>query len=166
MSFGRPTDYRPEFCDKIIELGAQGCSIVEFAAELGCTSKQTLFNWAAAHPDFMEAFTRAKILAEAAFSKRTRENLLNRDFNAKGAEFYGRAYLQIADTAKSSIKGIESAKTLEEKSDLVIDAALSGEIAADIAESLVRTICARAGLKIDEIEKRLQILHEKLEIQK
>lgn len=56
--FGRPTDYRPEFCDKVVEWGRLGKSKAWMAAELG-VSKQTVYDWEAAHPNFLEATTRA-----------------------------------------------------------------------------------------------------------
>jgi hypothetical protein len=59
MTIGRPTLYKPEYCEQIIELGKQGKSIVQMACEFGVI-KQTLDNWAAEHPDFLVAFTRAK----------------------------------------------------------------------------------------------------------
>jgi transcriptional regulator with XRE-family HTH domain len=49
---GRPTDYRPEFCEQIIEFGKKGYSESQVAAEFGVTRK-TLNNWEAEHPDFL-----------------------------------------------------------------------------------------------------------------
>lgn len=55
----RPTDYRPEYCDLVIEQGKLGKSVTQMAVACGVV-KQTLFNWAAEHPEFLDAFTRAK----------------------------------------------------------------------------------------------------------
>jgi len=54
----RPTDYRPEFCERVIEYGKQGKSKTWMAAEFDVT-KQTLLNWERAHPEFLDAMTRA-----------------------------------------------------------------------------------------------------------
>ena len=35
MPAGRPTDYRPEYCERVIELGRLGMSVVEMAADIG-----------------------------------------------------------------------------------------------------------------------------------
>jgi hypothetical protein len=56
----RPTDYRQEYCEQVIDFGKQGKSVAWMAAELG-VSKQTLHNWTEAHPEFLDAFTRAKL---------------------------------------------------------------------------------------------------------
>jgi hypothetical protein len=55
-TFGRPTDYRPEFCEMVIEWGKLGKSKAWMAAELGI-AKQTLYDWEKAHPDFLYATT-------------------------------------------------------------------------------------------------------------
>ncbi len=56
--FGRPTAYRPEFCEMVIEWGKLGKSKTWMAAELD-VSKQTFYDWEKAHPDFLDATTRA-----------------------------------------------------------------------------------------------------------
>lgn len=64
MPAGRPTAYKPEYCDAVIELGRAGKSKVQMAAEFD-VCKQTLLNWADAHPEFMDALTRAETQAQA-----------------------------------------------------------------------------------------------------
>ena len=51
---GRPTIYRPEMCEQVIEWGKLGKSRSWFAAELG-TSRQMLLEWEAIHPEFSVA---------------------------------------------------------------------------------------------------------------
>jgi hypothetical protein len=162
---GRPTSYNPEYCQVIEQLGADGLTVIELAVSLG-VKKQTLYDWAALHPDFADAFTRAKESSEAFFTRTVRENLSNRDFNAKGAEFFGRAYHSMQAEALSAIPNWKEAKTLEEKCDKIIDAALDGAISHERGESLTRMICARAGLKLDDVEKRIELLNQKLESMK
>lgn len=60
----RPTEYRPEFCDQVIAWGGEGKSVTWMAAQLD-VSKQTVHNWAAANPEFLDALTRAKTKAQA-----------------------------------------------------------------------------------------------------
>lgn len=52
--FGRPTEYKPEYCQKLIDYMALGYSYEAFAGKLG-VSKQTLYNWEKANQDFMDA---------------------------------------------------------------------------------------------------------------
>lgn len=63
MPAGRPTSYDPAYCDAVIELGRAGKSKVQMAAHFD-VAKQTLLNWADAHPEFMDALTRATTLAQ------------------------------------------------------------------------------------------------------
>ena len=73
---GRPTDYKPEYCDKVIELGKEGMSHAEIAAELG-VCRNTLYNWAEVHPEFLSASTRARDLAQAWFERIGRVNMVS-----------------------------------------------------------------------------------------
>jgi len=76
MAGGRPTDYRPEYCERVIELGRTGASVVEMAAEIGVARATLEANWTANHPEFLEAFTQAKQLSQVWWEKMGRENLI------------------------------------------------------------------------------------------
>lgn len=78
---GRPSEYRPEYCERVIELGRQGKSHAQIAADLDC-SRQTLYAWQAAHPEFLDAITRAKDLAQAWFEDKGQAGLDASGFNA------------------------------------------------------------------------------------
>lgn len=58
MPAGRPTDYDPAFCERVIGLGKQGKSRAEIASALDC-SRTTLAAWERQHPDFLNALKRA-----------------------------------------------------------------------------------------------------------
>lgn len=51
---GQPTLYKPEYCELLIEHMEGGNSFESFGGKLR-HHKQTLYNWAAAHPDFFDA---------------------------------------------------------------------------------------------------------------
>lgn len=51
---GRPSDYKPEYCDMLIEHMAGGLSFEAFAGVLR-KSKVTLYKWADEHAEFMNA---------------------------------------------------------------------------------------------------------------
>jgi hypothetical protein len=78
---GRPTDYDPAFCDRVEDLGKEGYSKAEIAAELG-KCRKTLDNWAAEHPDFLHALNRAKDFELAWWERQAREGLAKPGFNA------------------------------------------------------------------------------------
>lgn len=55
---GRPTGYKAEFCQQLLELAAEGYSLVGFAGVLG-VSRRTINEWIDVHPDFSQACQRA-----------------------------------------------------------------------------------------------------------
>ena len=53
---GRPTEYREEYCNKLIEHMKKGYSFESFGAEVpGYVHCATLYRWAEAHDEFREA---------------------------------------------------------------------------------------------------------------
>jgi transposase-like protein len=62
MPMGRPTDYRPEFCEQAVELGAQGKSYAQIGAAFG-VARKTLYEWAERYPEFRDALARARDLS-------------------------------------------------------------------------------------------------------
>lgn len=78
---GRKTVYRPEYCAEVVRLGKQGLSRVEIADKFDVV-RMTLENWAAAHPPFLAALTRADEAAEALHTRLGRDGMAQRDFNA------------------------------------------------------------------------------------
>jgi len=56
---GRPTDYDPAYCDKVVELGALGKSYEQIASVLGVTYR-TMLNWRDTYPDFFRAMEESK----------------------------------------------------------------------------------------------------------
>lgn len=64
MPAGRPTDYKPEYCERVIEYGKEGLLPVSMASRL-CVTKDTLHQWAKVHKEFSDAFNEARIHCEA-----------------------------------------------------------------------------------------------------
>jgi transposase len=56
---GRPTLYKPEYCEEVIALGKIGKSVEAIGAILGVGTK-TLYNWRDQHEDFLHALDMAK----------------------------------------------------------------------------------------------------------
>lgn len=78
---GRPTDYEEKYCAEVIELGRQGKSITQISALLN-VSKQTIYNWEKQFPDFLDATTRARELAQAWWEDQGQENLTSPVFQS------------------------------------------------------------------------------------
>ena len=76
MPAGRPTSYKPEYCESVIEMGKQGFSVVEMAAEIGVDRKTLEQAWPTSEPEFLQALTQAKQLSQAWWERKGRESLL------------------------------------------------------------------------------------------
>ena len=61
---GRPSDYSPSFCKKVIEWGRKGLAPVQWAAKI-LVSKMTLLEWCKVHPEFSDAYRIGMDLREA-----------------------------------------------------------------------------------------------------
>ena len=72
---GQPSKYRPEFCERVIDIGRIGGWMCEMAE--ACDVHRSTFDlWADKHSEFLEALTRAKQLAQAWFEAKGRDNML------------------------------------------------------------------------------------------
>ena len=77
-NMGAPTKYDPKFCDTVIEYGKQGLSKAQMAARLE-VHRETLNNWADAHPDFFDAIKKATDLAQDLWEQRFAKGALGED---------------------------------------------------------------------------------------
>jgi hypothetical protein len=76
MSGGRPTSYKPEYCDRVLEMGGQGYSVVEMAAELNVARSTLEEEWPKNNPAFSEAFTQARQKSQAWWERQGRQNVV------------------------------------------------------------------------------------------
>lgn len=115
--FGRPTKYRPEYCQRVLDLGFEGNSKAQIAREIG-VDRNTLDDWAKAHPEFSRALKMAKHLELAWWEDQGKAGLaMGRDFNAVAFIFqvknrFRDDYLEKVDVrhdATESFKSIWSA---------------------------------------------------------
>ena len=77
---GRPTLYRPEYCEQVLELGKAGKSLPQMAAFFD-VDRTTLDYWEANIPDFSHALNRAKVHAQAWWEEKAADNLNADKFN-------------------------------------------------------------------------------------
>lgn len=78
---GRPTKYKPEYCERVIELAKEGAGWAEYAAEFEI-DRTTLYDWAASHEEFSTALMRAKVHEQVWWEREGRLNLKSKEFNA------------------------------------------------------------------------------------
>lgn len=78
---GRPSDYRPEHCQQVIELGKQGKSVTQMACALD-VAKSTLYLWEQNIPEFSDALTRARQWSQDWWENKGQGGLDSGGFNA------------------------------------------------------------------------------------
>ncbi|MGV4799108.1 hypothetical protein ACSMEB_08435 [Stenotrophomonas maltophilia] len=78
---GRPSEYRPEYCAKVMELGREGKSVVQMACAIDVV-RDTLYQWSKDHPEFSDAFTRARQLSQDWWETQAQCGLTADRFNA------------------------------------------------------------------------------------
>ena len=78
----RPSEYDPSYCDRVIELGNLGASVVEMAYEIGVSRNTLETNWPAMYPEFLEAFNASRLASQVWWERKGRENLESTGFQA------------------------------------------------------------------------------------
>lgn len=78
---GRPTKYRPEYCDAVIEHMSDGASLTSFAAEIG-VARSSINEWMGVHPEFSESVNIGKAKCAAWWERLGRNNAVTGDGNA------------------------------------------------------------------------------------
>jgi hypothetical protein len=56
---GRPSEYRPEYCEAVVASMAQGLSLSAFCGSIG-KSKDQVYSWITLHSEFSNAVARAR----------------------------------------------------------------------------------------------------------
>lgn len=78
---GRPSEYDPAFCQRVVELAREGMSLTEIASELD-VARSSLYEWEKVHPDFSDALARARQECQAWWERKGRSGLDAPGFNA------------------------------------------------------------------------------------
>ena len=66
---GRPTDYRPEMGEQILDLMEQGFSLAAAASQIG-VHRQRVYEWMERHPDFADTTRLAQVKRQFFLEKR------------------------------------------------------------------------------------------------
>lgn len=81
MPAGRPTDYKPEYCQAVIDHMKEGASLTSFAASVGC-ARSSINVWMEQNPEFSEAVKVGKANCAAWWEKISRQNAIEGGGNA------------------------------------------------------------------------------------
>ena len=86
MRAGRPTKYKPEFCDEVLPFMEQGYSITALAGHFG-VSRSTLYDWIDANPNFRDAVKRGAAASAIWWENCLRNNAMTGQGNPTSAIF-------------------------------------------------------------------------------
>lgn len=81
MPGGRPTKYKAEHCEQVIDHFREGWSIAEICLELDICEK-TFLNWVNTKDEFLQAKKKGVFFSEGWWMKQGRKNLENKEFNS------------------------------------------------------------------------------------
>lgn len=82
MTRGRPSSYDPSFCDRVVELGNEGASVVEMAVDIGVGRTTLERDWPSQHEEFSQALAHAREASQAWWERKGREGLEKTTFNS------------------------------------------------------------------------------------
>jgi len=86
MKVGRPTKYKPEYCQEAIKYMSNGYSVTAFAGHIG-VARSTVFKWAEENPAFSDALKAAQAMAAMWWEDTLREVARTGQGNASAAIF-------------------------------------------------------------------------------
>ena len=105
MPAGRPTKYKPEFCETIQGVAEQGGWLSQMA-EACDVHRSTMDEWASEHPEFSEALTRAKQKAQVALEELGWKGIEADKFNSSQWKHLAAArHAEYRDTSKLHVSG-------------------------------------------------------------
>lgn len=81
---GRPSKYKPEYCEMLLAHMDQGYSIESFAGVVD-VCKDTVFEWINVHPDFSDAVKKGKAKSQLRWEEVGREMMMGRVQNCNSA---------------------------------------------------------------------------------
>lgn len=83
---GRPTKYKPEYCQTAIDYMSEGYSVTAFAGHIG-VARSTVFKWAEENPAFSDALKTAQAMAAMWWEDTLRTVAKTGEGNASAAIF-------------------------------------------------------------------------------
>lgn len=152
---GRPTLYKPQFCDEVIALGKLGYCCYRIAKAFG-VSRRTLYDWTKQHPEWKIAFQLARDYTKAWLSEKMVDNLDNKNFQGRMMEFVVRFVAFPVEYDSAQIPGLAEAKTIKEQSDAVI-AALGNQIISAKQASDTMDVILKAATAIERTDTQERV---------
>jgi len=172
---GRPTKYKPEYDDMIIEFAKNGCPETNLVTndhfcDLFDCCEHSLYEWASKHESFSQAFARAQAIARRRWVDVAANNLvLNKEFSFDGRSwatilrnkmgYDNKAYIRFPDLAKT--------EKITDRVKLTLDYLFKGLISIEDCEKLMTTFKTAITVENEaELRPLVEHLQQELESRK
>jgi transposase len=86
MAGGRPTDYKPAYCNEVIEHLGEGYSLASFGGIIGA-ARQTIYNWADEYPEFLDAIKKGRAKGQRLWESRLANQAITGEGNTAAIIF-------------------------------------------------------------------------------
>lgn len=138
---GRPSSYKPEYCQRVMEMGKEGLSIAQMAARLE-VAKATLWDWAQSHPEFSVALADARTFAQSWWENAGQTGIFAEKFNAQAWKFIvaNRFKEEYAERRIQEVSGPDGAPVQVETKSLDVS-----RLSREEREALKRTLLIALG---------------------
>lgn len=166
---GRPTKYRREYCQTVIDLGKQGKSLVAMACALN-VSVEVLEDWGAAHIEFLHALGEARRHSQCWWEDRGTEGMLAGPGSFNAAIWSRSMAARFPGTWREKRVRVDIPEVVDNSTLIRAQARVSAAIAngkLDIEGGTVLSkLLTDLGTSMErmDIEKRLLVLEEKLRV--
>ena len=133
---GRPSVYRPEMCQEVIEYGKLGLSLTQIACRLDVT-RETIYSWCSEKTEFSDAIKRASQFAQDWWESKGQEGLVMPGFNASlwSKSMAARFPNDYMESRRMELMGKDGGPIEHRDVSKLSDAELKAELAAMIAQT-------------------------------
>lgn len=83
---GRPTVYREAYCSEVLSHLGEGYTLASFAGIIG-VSRQTVYDWADAHPQFLDAIKVGRVKGQSIWEQRLAKQAIDGSGNTAAIIF-------------------------------------------------------------------------------
>lgn len=162
-TLGRPTDYRPEYDAKIIEL-AETMNLYNIADSFGVSYK-TMWSWTDKFDSFRNAYARAKTKRAAKWLQWCEDNLDNRHANHNLVSLLLKQEAQMASERTVALK--LTGNTPTEKAQSIIDSLAEGILSAKEFSSIMSGMSSVINIEIAKnVKVAIQEIKEEMKDRK
>ena len=139
---GRPSLYKPEYCERVVELGKLGYSPMQIAAYLDI-DRSTLYDWSDKYPEFSTSLKRAKVYEQAWWEQMGMQGLVSGKFNAMVWSKSVAARFREDYTERKEVSGIDGGPIKTENTNKLDVSGLSLEELEALEKALIKTGAAK-----------------------